>query len=46
MEDSGHESLIRVETNSGLVEATLETKIAEFYIMAFVYRPLGLSMDA
>ncbi len=44
--DSGHESLLRVETKSGLVGATPETKIAEFDVMAFVYRSLGLSRDA
>ncbi len=47
MEDSGHKSLLCVETKSGLVGATPETKIAgEFEVVAFVYRPLWLSRDA
>ena len=46
-EDSGHKSLLRVETNSGLVGATPETKLAgEFDVLAFVYRTLWLSRDA
>jgi len=47
LEDSGHKSLLRVETKSGHAGATPETKIAEESdVMAFVYRSLGLSRDS
>ena len=47
LEDSGHKSLLRVETKSGHAGATPETKIAEESdVMAFVYRSLGLSKDS